>query len=258
MRKLKYPILIVAIGIMFSTMTATQATPAQSKFYACMKKTSGAIRIVSPTKKCTKQEIKINWGITGPQGIQGLQGDPGAPGADGQDGVDGVDGIDGVDGGYEVMLNATDFTTYTFATLSNLESVYLSSLPRSVWAIQHANFGVESIMASFPTPSSWTGATAAKVTVYWYAENSSGNIKLLAWGAGQSEGSSLGGIANYPGYFYDGVPSALSLITSDQLIPIGSNPEMIDVVLSRWMNSNVDTNSGKVYIIAAKVEPVFS
>ena len=256
MRKLVYPILFVIVGMMFSSMTATQAIPVQATFNACVKKSSGAMRIVSASKKCAKKERKISWNAPGIQGPQGLQGEPGPAGQDGANGEDGQDGQDGADGGYEVLLHPADFATYTFSTLSSLEPIYSVGLPRNVWAIQNAAFGVETIMASFAAPSSWAGASTAKVTVYWIAENNSGSVNIVPGGVGQVINSPISGSIGIAGGF-SGVPVAGALLAAEGLVPIGTNPDFIDVSISRYMNNGVDTNTGDIYILGAKVEPVF-
>jgi hypothetical protein len=260
MRKITAPIALAIFGLMFTSIVATQATPTQSKFYACVKKSNGAVRIVAASKKCLKTEKRVGWNVSGIQGPQGAAGIPGAPGADGQDGIDGINGVDGtngIDGGYEVMLNPSDFATYSFSTLSDLEQFYLNSLPRSAWVIQHADFGVETILASFPTPSSWAGSTTAKITIYWMADNNSGVIKLFQGGAGNVEGDSMTSFDSVGAAFFDGTPNAQVLYSSEAFIPIGTNPEFIDVAIQRYMNGGVDTNTGNVMIFGAKVEPVF-
>ncbi len=244
MKKAIYPVLLVIFTVLLTSITSSQATPAQSTYYACVKKSSGAIKMTTSAKKCAKGYAKISWNSNGPQGPSGITGIEGEPGADGQD------------GGYEVMLNPTDFTTYSFSTLSSLEQVYESSLPRSAWVIENANTGVETLLASFPAPSSWATATSAKITVYWYAENSSGNVILESWGDGKSEGSSLDHLSGTVGKMYQSTPLTKTLISSEKTFPINPGSEMIDVTIMRWMNSALDTNTGKIYILAAKVEPV--
>jgi hypothetical protein len=68
---------------------------------ACAKKTTGALRLLKPGKKCKRTETKLVWSVTGPQGPQGAQGPagtagaPGAPGAPGTSSGSGVIVIDG-------------------------------------------------------------------------------------------------------------------------------------------------------------------
>lgn len=233
MRKLIYPTLFVIVGMMLSSMTATQAIPAQSTYYACVKKTSGAMKMVSASKKCTKKEKKISWNAVG------------------------VPGPAGEDGGYEVLLTPSDFATNPTSLLADLEQINLDGYPRSAWVFQNAATGVETILASFATPSSWAGATAADVTIYWMAENNSGSINVYSVGGVQKIGMPFNDALDGLNSGFNGVPAAGVFLETTNRFNIGLDPDLIDVTFHRYMNGGADTNTGKIYIFGAKVEPVF-
>jgi hypothetical protein len=249
MRKLIYPTLFVIVGMMLSSMTATQAIPAQSTYNACVKKSSGAMRIVSASKKCAKKERKISWNAPGVPGPQGLQGEPGPAGED---------GADGADGGYEVFVTGADFATYFFSTTTKLEQLNFDGAPRLVWTLPAESSyggGSELIWASFARPQSWDGATSAKITFYWIAENASGVVNLLGWGGALSVGDpvDLTNTSSGNGGF-EGTPTANVLSATESQILLDPSSELIDVSFMRSYSGN--TNTGKIRFLGAKVEPV--
>ncbi len=66
-----------------------------STIYACVKKHSGAVRIVSSGAKCKRGEQKLSWntnGVNGAAGKNGATGPQGPAGASGKDGVNGLNG----------------------------------------------------------------------------------------------------------------------------------------------------------------------
>ena len=65
---------------------------------ACVKKGSGAARIVSSGSKCRSSERRVSWKRIGPAGKQGLAGAQGATGAQGIQGAPGSNGAPGQPG----------------------------------------------------------------------------------------------------------------------------------------------------------------
>ena len=61
----------------------------------CVNKKTLVLRI---TSKCTKEELRIKWSSTGPQGIKGDKGEPGATGGQGEAGPQGLIGPAGPQG----------------------------------------------------------------------------------------------------------------------------------------------------------------
>ncbi len=59
---------------MLGAVTAGEVT-------ACAKRTTGALRLLKPGRKCKKSEVRLTWSVTGPQGATGPQG-PAGPAAD--------------------------------------------------------------------------------------------------------------------------------------------------------------------------------
>jgi len=91
---------IISVGLLISTMAAIPAT-ANTAYVACVSKSSGEIRLLIKSKKCTKNEKRTSinlagargdmgpTGPVGPLGPAGPAGDTGAPGARGDIGPTG-------------------------------------------------------------------------------------------------------------------------------------------------------------------------
>jgi hypothetical protein len=98
------PIARGAVALLATTAALPVAVPAAvpqasaATIYACVKKKSGAARIVTVRTKCKKNEIKLYWNTTGPAGREGHQGKPGKEGARGREGVRGFPGSTGATG----------------------------------------------------------------------------------------------------------------------------------------------------------------
>jgi hypothetical protein len=73
-------------------LVGVATSAAADTIYACINTNSGAVRIVSPTVKCIKNEVASSWNTTGPKG------DPGEPGTLGQTGQQGLQGQQGPSG----------------------------------------------------------------------------------------------------------------------------------------------------------------
>jgi hypothetical protein len=69
-----------------------------STLYACVKKKSGAVRLVSKSTKCKKSEKKVSWNTEGPAGLRGPQGLDGKAGGEGKGGAEGKSGLAGAAG----------------------------------------------------------------------------------------------------------------------------------------------------------------
>jgi len=80
------------------TVDFVAAPPADaSTIYACVKKKSGAVHIVSRRAKCRKSEFKLSWNTTGKNGTNGKDGKNGKNGATGSQGLAGKEGAPGKD-----------------------------------------------------------------------------------------------------------------------------------------------------------------
>jgi len=65
-------------------LLAALAPPAQAAMiYACVKKRTGAVRIVARTTRCRRGESRQSWNTTGPAGANGANGTNGTNGANG-------------------------------------------------------------------------------------------------------------------------------------------------------------------------------
>jgi hypothetical protein len=71
-------------GVLIAAVAAPHADAAT--IYTCVKKKSGAMRVVSSKTKCKKNESKLSWNSAGPAGKNGLNGKDGANGKDGSPG----------------------------------------------------------------------------------------------------------------------------------------------------------------------------
>jgi cysteine-rich repeat protein len=69
-----------------------------STITACVKKSTGAARIVSSSTRCKRGERRVTWKRIGPAGKQGPPGAQGATGAEGAQGTPGADGAPGPPG----------------------------------------------------------------------------------------------------------------------------------------------------------------
>lgn len=87
----------VAALLLASFAAAPQA--GASTISVCVKKSSGAIRLITGKAKCKKGESKVSWNSRGPAGANGANG---ANGASGANGVNGTNGANGAVGGFSV------------------------------------------------------------------------------------------------------------------------------------------------------------
>jgi hypothetical protein len=83
---------IGVLGIMLAGVGAASAAASPKTIYACVKKHSGATRIVSRKARCARGESKLSWAGAGPAGSPGPRGLPGANGTNGVNGVNGANG----------------------------------------------------------------------------------------------------------------------------------------------------------------------
>jgi len=83
-------LLTCAVALLTTLAVAPQASAAT--IYACVKKTSGATRIVGRTAKCKRGEQRLMWNTAGPAGAKGANGANGATGATGANGANGANG----------------------------------------------------------------------------------------------------------------------------------------------------------------------
>ena len=75
----------VCCGVLAASPAAGAAT-----IHACVKKTSGATRIVGAKAKCRHGEQSLSWNTAGPAGATGASGAAGAKGANGTNGTNGA------------------------------------------------------------------------------------------------------------------------------------------------------------------------
>ena len=83
------------LGALLAALAVAPSADAAT-YYACVKKKSGAIRIVSRRTKCRRNEQKISFnstGISGRNGANGRNGNNGKNGANGTNGTNGTTGF---------------------------------------------------------------------------------------------------------------------------------------------------------------------
>ncbi|HEY2354789.1 MAG TPA: collagen-like protein [Gaiellaceae bacterium] len=88
----------VAVGASYATSSMRPAVTSTAVIHACVKKSGGAVRIVSATAHCLSTEKAMTWNVQGLQGVAGPQGLPGAKGAQGVQGPSGPSGPQGLKG----------------------------------------------------------------------------------------------------------------------------------------------------------------
>jgi hypothetical protein len=85
---------LAAVGALLTVALAAAPQADAATIYACVKKKSGGVRIVSRTAKCKKSELKLSWSTTGKTGARGTNGTNGANGPQGSAGKEGTAGKD--------------------------------------------------------------------------------------------------------------------------------------------------------------------
>ncbi len=88
-------VLAVVLSASALVVPALGAPAPTGTIYACVKRHSGATRIVTASARCRHGEQKLSWNIAGPAGSRGARGPAGGKGADGKAGPDGLPGSNG-------------------------------------------------------------------------------------------------------------------------------------------------------------------
>jgi hypothetical protein len=87
----------VAAGASYATSTM-QSSATSAVIHACVKKSGGAVRIVSATAHCQSTETAMSWNVQGSQGVAGARGAVGPAGPAGTPGLKGDKGDIGPQG----------------------------------------------------------------------------------------------------------------------------------------------------------------
>ena len=101
---------LAAAGALLTVAFATAPPADAATIYACVKKRSGAVRIVSQSAKCKKSELKLSWNTTGRNGANGRSGTNGAQGAAGKEGTRGETGPRGPSTAFNVSSAKISWT----------------------------------------------------------------------------------------------------------------------------------------------------
>jgi hypothetical protein len=86
---------IAAAGALLTVTFVAAPQADASTIYACVKKKSGGVRIVSNKTKCRKSELKLSWSSSGRSGANGKNGASGPQGSTGKEGAPGKEGAKG-------------------------------------------------------------------------------------------------------------------------------------------------------------------
>jgi hypothetical protein len=83
-----------AVGVLLLIAFVAAPHADAATIYACVKKKTGAARIVAKQAKCKKGETKLSWSSEGPSGKNGVNGSNGLNGLNGSNGTNGTNGQD--------------------------------------------------------------------------------------------------------------------------------------------------------------------
>ena len=80
-------LLVLAVGV--GSAFAAIPNPGDGKYYACLVRSTGAVRVINfpKVRTCPKGQKLISWNVQGPAAAQGAQGPQGAPGPAGATGI---------------------------------------------------------------------------------------------------------------------------------------------------------------------------
>lgn len=95
----------IATVVALAGIAGAADSNANPKLSACYAKKSGAMRLVTPAKKCKKGEKRTSWNMKGIRGMRGLAGAQGAPGAAGKQGAQGPKGDRGPSNAFHDRMN---------------------------------------------------------------------------------------------------------------------------------------------------------
>jgi hypothetical protein len=95
---MRLSIVASTLAALLVSLGALNANAANVTYYACVNKSTGAVRIVSKTTVCKSTENKIMWNELGPAGPAGPKGATGATGPQGPTGATGPQGPTGATG----------------------------------------------------------------------------------------------------------------------------------------------------------------
>lgn len=244
-----YPVLLVIFTMVLTSITTSQAIPAQTTYYACVNKSSGAIKMISQSKSCKKTEKKINWNNIGPAGAQGEPG---------QQGEQGVSGQDATAPFTEILLTSQDFAKYTDDDPAQHASAIVptgAGWPRPVWIFDGSTTNYSTIQTSIPRPSDWDTATAVRITVIAYAAEVTGDTEIhIGYGGYSSDAGALSTWTNWGTPDWDGTPQNEKIFEFSTQRDLSASVDLLDIAI--WRTN--DANTGDVYILGAKVEAVVS
>jgi hypothetical protein len=227
-----YPVLLVIFTMLITSIATSQAKTSETTYFACVTKSSGAIKIVKENKKCKKSENKISWTNNAQSGTESLD---------------------------SIYLTAKDLEkSASFeATFGNH---LIDGFEQPAWEMPGDDDQTPFIYTNIPKPSDWENVTEVKISFYWVASASDGEVLLNLCMAQFSVGSSIGGCGFGDGTYF-GVPQANELNVLTGFYNISEDDSVIHLGFERYTYNGGspvgdDINTGNVYVLGAKIEPV--
>jgi hypothetical protein len=227
-----YPVLLVIFTMLITSIATSQAKTSETTYHACVAKSSGAIKIVKANKKCKKSENKISWTNNAQAGTDAL--DP-------------------------IYLTAKDLEN-SAAGLATFGTHIIGGFDQPAWEMVGDDDKVPFIFTNIPKPSGWENVTEVKISFYWVASESDGEVLVNLCMAQFEVGSALSGCGWGDGTYF-GVPEANELNVLSGFYNISDDDSLIHLGFERYNyigGSSIgdDTNSGNVYVLGAKIEPI--
>ena len=286
MRKPTWQILALAGAIVFGSLQFANAAGTTTTLVACVKKSGGAMRLVSTTVKCKSSERRVAWnvqgapgqagadgerGATGPQGPQGPQGERGATGAAGANGAQGptgaqgpagakgADGADGVNGTNGIFLTPADFVQHGYYAQAGvtLGSFWVDGYNHPAWKIPNSVAEYIWLMTTVPLPAEWKTAASLTITGYYSSSATGGTVYAGTNYQGILAGSALGAGAARSGDFSASPTAAHALMTGSTTVTGLANSDLLEVGFLRVNMPEYDTNNGDVYFYGLRITPNF-
>jgi hypothetical protein len=232
MRNKIYPVLLVIFTMLLTSVASSQAITSQTTYTACVTKKSGAIKIVKANKKCTKKQNKISWNNIGPAGTESLD---------------------------SIYLTAKDLEN-SAAAEATFGTHLIDGFDQPAWEMTGDDDLTPFIFTNIPKPSGWESVTEVKISFYWVASASDGEVLVNLCMAQFDVGSALSGCGFGDGTYFD-VPEANELNVLSGFYNISDDDSLIHLGFERYTFNGGnpvgdDTNSGNVYVLGAKIEPV--
>lgn len=94
-------LLLLPAGLVLGTALSFGQGSSSATVTGCVKKKTGALRVLKAGQRCTRGETRLRWNQRGPRGPAGAAGAPGAAGSKGPAGAKGETGDSGVPASFD-------------------------------------------------------------------------------------------------------------------------------------------------------------